>query len=1814
MGAMAGPKFDAAAYQDKVMEAKQKVEEFEVTADDVLAMAKSAATDGTDAADIKMALEKSQATLMELQKFLTSEITEMRKGGPQATSFVTEISKLSPRLMKLRPTILTELGKMSKLAGNAGAAKKAAETAAAQKEAEEKDAKELSDALPAAQELVSAAEDATESLSILASPLIADPPEEAGDILKDAMSEIETATAEAQNKIAEARKEINLKLQAARKFAPETRKQALTEFSTLQQKLTEAQKKLNPYKNFRTSFKERVEAKKSLKELSEKIDSAELEVEKASMMTSASSQGQMSEDEISSAEKILKPAQVNLTGVLKLLDMKTRSAQEGPLKDELSQLKEKAAGIKKKLDASSAVLKTQLEGVAVQKTVRDAGEKVQKAEEALEKTQEAEMPFLKGIEVLPAEESAKAISDSETAAAKAEGYATQASSFIKNKLAAAKSYGKETQKIFTDEMEVLQKRLEETVKKIDAFKKETLERKMAAFMSEVMESVTAAEDKVKVLTEAAEVLAKDDLDSVSVEALKEALEKTKAAEKEAQAACAEARKTMGAKTAAAKAKGGEMLAAVGKVQGRLNTAQQDLAKARRACLNGEKLVKTKEVITAQEAKIKETEEEVDKLEATSNPAESGLGDEKLSDDTISKIDTGVKDAQKSLKESARLVEAQIPGASASLKPALEQLRDRSKKCQDVISKILAATKDQRERVVSEGYVREATAKTEELEKGMDKVNAAELPFLKGLEVLPLQEAQDTIKNSNSIAADVQKQVTDARSYIAAKSLEVKKFTETVSQPAVEEFTKLTERINGTASKLSQFRKDTEGRTRAAQLQEAEHKVEQADEEIKKLAELIEPLAKEDAVELSGEAAAEACDKMTAAVKAAQASVDGARVFVAARGKEAKEPAAAETVKKLQQQIADMGKRLGEAKKAAATHEGKLVQKKVLYEADQVIAAFEEEVKKATGVCAPLLEEEGIDFLVACSAHVLADALSEHAAGKEGMTEETIFQQIGGTSEDAFVAWLAALPEKIEREEVNFPEERRKAIFKHLDSAKTGSITLENFKDMFKRRFTCVKQISVTDVFEIAKSKTTSKIEPGEVLESTGMAGARADEGGMTRIECRIVSSGAVGFVTVKGNEGTKYLDEVTAFSAFTVGMDKALAEASKAINKASGFLSQKAKELSASTPGPLAEARAELLKLRPKVTSASQSLDTMKRKTVLAKAAFVKREAEERNAHIVAKEKKEADAVLAVARVKVDPMEACARKLEEAAAPVLAAGSELEAFPTPAAALQDVMQLFNDVTGCVGEAKACLKEETEKIRKVLKGPILDAQRELKKMQMRCETLAKECKGTVDKVKKACSTISAAKSALISTAMRAEVQKRGITVEALFDELAASSDRISEEAFCKHASAAVDGAALQPEHVLLVARGIEADGAGKLPSGAEAAGISRRRFVAFVQRYYTVVKPIAITDVLDVTKGKTRRKAEVNEVIEVLEGPCVDEKLKMSRIRGKALSDSVEGWISVQGNQGTPFLTEAQKPYYCCTAGAPLEKDFQTTEPPVRELRPDEIVELLEGPKKEAFAPALRARGKACKDQAQGWFTARDKKGTVMAEADAKYYSCVTSVAMTDELDVKSCKVVRKLAVGELFVVTEGPVEEKEAGITRIKGKALKDEAEGWITSKGNAGTVYAEPSKKHWSIVQEQPMTKAFKSNGPVEEVRSLEAGEAVLLLEGPKEEAFPPDVRIKGRALSDGAIGWITLKGTTVKKWSLFYKVLKSGPAHDARSPEGAQVLRETTAGEVAEWLEGPVEEGKELRIKAKLQKDGVIGWVSVRDAEGNKLMENAA
>jgi len=111
-----------------------------------------------------------------------------------------------------------------------------------------------------------------------------------------------------------------------------------------------------------------------------------------------------------------------------------------------------------------------------------------------------------------------------------------------------------------------------------------------------------------------------------------------------------------------------------------------------------------------------------------------------------------------------------------------------------------------------------------------------------------------------------------------------------------------------------------------------------------------------------------------------------------------------------------------------------------------------------------------------------------------------------------------------------------------------------------------------------------------------------------------------------------------------------------------------------------------------------------------------------------------------------------------------------------------------------------------------------------------------------------------------------------------------------------------GLSISAEHAKLIAQKVEAD------------SISKDAFVKFAVVYYKVLRTIAFTDDLDTTKCKTIRKAEPGAVIEVLEGPKVDEESKMIRIRGRATIEKkvTEGWVTVSGSSGTAFLEKVVK--------------------------------------------------------------------------------------------------------------------------------------------------------------------------------------------------------------------------------------------------------------------------------------------------------------
>jgi len=381
----------------------------------------------------------------------------------------------------------------------------------------------------------------------------------------------------------------------------------------------------------------------------------------------------------------------------------------------------------------------------------------------------------------------------------------------------------------------------------------------------------------------------------------------------------------------------------------------------------------------------------------------------------------------------------------------------------------------------------------------------------------------------------------------------------------------------------------------------------------------------------------------------------------------------------------------------------------------------------------------------------------------------------------------------------------------------------------------------------------------------------------------------------------------------------------------------------------------------------------------------------------------------------------------------------------------------------------------------------------------------------------------------------------------------------------------------------------------------------------VERYYRCVKEIAITADFDIKTSNTLRKLEVAEVIEVVDGPKSDESLGVMRIRGRALADGKIGWITATGNHGTPFLQEISRPCLWAASEVVMRDGFASEEgSEVRVVKAHEVLELLEGPRAETLGNAMRARGKALSDGATGWFTVKNKVGVDYVQPGRSTYTCMSSIALTDGMDIKNCKVVRKLSKGEKLTVLEGPVSDDKAGVPRIKARAASDGAEGWVTVRGNAGSVYAEESGRQLVVCRATPLQSEFSSDDG-EVVRMLADEEVIEVLEGPQEEESEAPMRIRARALDDGKVGWLTLREENLLPWSPNYRCASATAIHETLSIEGAATVRRLEAGEEVELLEGPRAEAGSgvLRLRGRATKDGAIGWMTIAESQGKTFLE---
>ncbi|CAE7212889.1 LanA, partial [Symbiodinium necroappetens] len=70
-----------------------------------------------------------------------------------------------------------------------------------------------------------------------------------------------------------------------------------------------------------------------------------------------------------------------------------------------------------------------------------------------------------------------------------------------------------------------------------------------------------------------------------------------------------------------------------------------------------------------------------------------------------------------------------------------------------------------------------------------------------------------------------------------------------------------------------------------------------------------------------------------------------------------------------------------------------------------------------------------------------------------------------------------------------------------------------------------------------------------------------------------------------------------------------------------------------------------------------------------------------------------------------------------------------------------------------------------------------------------------------------------------------------------------------------------------------------------------------------------------------------------------------------------------------------------------------------------------------------------------------------------------YFKCVKGTVLSEDISIKS-KTVRRLEVGEVLEVLEGPSKEDGANVQRVRCLALQDCATGWATIAGNQGTPF----------------------------------------------------------------------------------------------------------------------------------------------------------
>lgn len=182
----------------------------------------------------------------------------------------------------------------------------------------------------------------------------------------------------------------------------------------------------------------------------------------------------------------------------------------------------------------------------------------------------------------------------------------------------------------------------------------------------------------------------------------------------------------------------------------------------------------------------------------------------------------------------------------------------------------------------------------------------------------------------------------------------------------------------------------------------------------------------------------------------------------------------------------------------------------------------------------------------------------------------------------------------------------------------------------------------------------------------------------------------------------------------------------------------------------------------------------------------------------------------------------------------------------------------------------------------------------------------------------------------------------------------------------------------------------------------------------------------------------------------------------------------------------------------------------------------------EGELKEDPEGSAKVEGEACVKASKAAIISREAFNRVVRI----FYKVVKEIVLSNNLLIEQSEQLRRLDVGEVMEVFQGPMLDPSVGVYRIHGRSLRDGITGWVTVAGNQGVTFLMPGGGLFKVVRQTMLTDDLKDvDGSSKIVAMLKEGQILEVIDwGRTSRSALGVTRLKVKVQGDEAIGWVSI------------------------------------------------------------------------------------